>query len=149
MKLEHAARLEVPRERVWAILMDVPRAALLVPGLGAVEPIAADRYRGSLRVQVGPIRLELAGEVSLTSRDDRAGTATMRLEAGDRRLGGSLKATLDLALTPVDAASTDLRMVTDAQLLGRIGELGQPVIRRKADQLMSQFLANLAREAVE
>lgn len=127
--------------------MDVPRAARLMPGLGGVEPIAPDRYRGSLRLQVGPVRLELAGEVSVTARDDVAGTAAMRLDAADGRLGGAVKAALDLRLVPIDATSTDLRMFTDAQVLGRIGELGQPVIRRKADQLVREFLANLAREA--
>lgn len=168
MRLEHGGRVAAPRARVWVILMDLPRAARLVPGLGSIEPLdptggtpdppggsprvdkgtrTPDRYRGTLRVQVGPVRLELAGNVEVTARDENAGTATMRLDAADQRLGGALRASLDLALAEVAAGATDVRIVTEAQVLGRIGELGQPVIRRKADQIVGQFLAALAREA--
>lgn len=175
MRLEHGGRVAAPRDRVWAILMDLPRAARLVPGLGSIEPLyppggtpdllggspdppggtrrvdkgtrAPDRYRGTLRVQVGPVRLELAGNVEVTARDENAGTATMRLDAADQRLGGAVRASLDLALAEVDAGATDVRIVTDAQVLGRIGELGQPVIKRKADQIVAAFMADLAREA--
>lgn len=147
MRLEHEGRVAASRERVWAILMDVPRAARLVPGLASVEAIGPDRYRGSLRVQVGPVRLDLAGNVEVAARDEAAGTATMRLDAADPRLGGAVRATLDLALTEVDASTTAVRMVTEAQVLGRIGELGQPVIRRKADQTMKAFFAELSRAA--
>jgi hypothetical protein len=147
MRLEHGGLVPAPRDRVWAVLMDVPRAARLVPGLGSIDPSGPDRYRGTLRVQVGPIRLDLAGTVEVVARDADAGTATMRLDAADPRLGGGVRASLDLALVDGGAGGTDVRIVTDAQVLGRIGELGQPLIRRKADQIVAAFMADLAREA--
>jgi carbon monoxide dehydrogenase subunit G len=34
-------------------------------------------------------------------------------------------------------------MDTDAQIMGRIGEFGQPLIRKKADQMVGEFAENL------
>ena len=147
MKLDHSARIDAPVERVWAIVSDVPRAGRLVPGVGPVEPLGAYRYRGTLRVQIGPVRLDLAGDIEVTSRDETARTAALRLDAADHRLGGAVRATMRLALTQATPSTTDIRIETDAQVLGRIGELGEPIIRRKADRIVSELIANLAREA--
>ena len=146
MRFEHSAAIAASRARVWDLLMDVPRSARLVPGVESVEAAGPDRYRGTLRVQVGPVRLALEGDVAITARDAEAGTATMRVDAADARAGGAVRATLGLALSERDGA-TELRITTDAQVLGRIGEFGQPIIKRKADQLMSEFAANVQAEA--
>jgi hypothetical protein len=36
-------------------------------------------------------------------------------------------------------------MDTDAQIMGRIGEFGQPLIRKKADGMVKQFASNLTK----
>lgn len=144
MKLEQRATVPAPRERVWDLVMDVPRVARCVPGMIAVEPLGDDRHRGTLRVQVGPIKLTLEGVVAIVARDPANGSATMRAEGSDGS-GGGVRALLDLRLAEA-GAGTELRVTSDVQVLGRIGELGQFVIKRKADQLMSEFAANLAKE---
>jgi uncharacterized protein len=129
---------------VWDFLMDVPRVAECMPGLEAFEPLGDDRYRGALSVPVGPVRLALDGVVTVTERDASTRRAAMRAEAKDRRLSGGMRATLTVRLVEADAG-TEVQVAADATVLGRIGELGQPVIRRKADELMATFAANLAR----
>ena len=144
MKLEHSATIQAPRERVWAFLMDVPSMASCVPGVEGVEPLDADRYRGTLKVKIGPISLALAGDIAITKRDEAAGTASMRADAADKRVGGAVKADMEMFVTPgADDSQTQLRILTDAQVLGRIGDFGQPVIRKKADQTMDEFVRNL------
>jgi carbon monoxide dehydrogenase subunit G len=124
---------------------DVPAAARCVPGVAAVTPAGAGKYKGSLLVQLGPVRLVLDGDVSLTATDEAAGKASVRADAKDSRLGGTVRATMDLALVDKGADTTELRITSDVQIAGRIGEFGQPVIQRKADQLMTQFAECLAR----
>lgn len=126
--------------------MDVPRAARLVPGMGEVTAAGPGTWRGALVVTVGPVRLDLAGTVELRSRDDERGTASLRLEAEDAKVRGGVTATASVAVSE-EHGSTRVRMTTDTQILGRIGELGQPLIKRKADQIVERFLAGLAREA--
>jgi carbon monoxide dehydrogenase subunit G len=144
MKLTHTALVRAPRAKVWKLVTDVPAAARCVPGVAAVTPSGAGKYKGSLLVQLGPVRLVLDGDIALTSADESAGKASLRADAKDTRLGGTVRATMDLALAD-KGADTELRITSDVQIAGRIGEFGQPVIQRKADQLMTQFADCLAR----
>lgn len=144
MKFEHTAVIDAPIDRVWAFLMDVPAVATCVPGVESVEAIGDDRFRGTLRVAVGPIRLALQGDVTIVEQDAVQRRASMRADAADKRAGGAVKAVLSMALAEVEGG-TQLRMETDAQVLGRIGDFGQPIIKKKADQTMAEFATNLQR----
>jgi len=134
--------IPVERERLWDFMMEVPRVARCVPGVEAVEAMDTGAYRGSLKVQVGPIRLALEGVITVEERDRDAWRARMRAEANDRRLGGGIRARLGLTLVP-DDTGTHLTIDTDLTILGRIGEFGQPIIRKKADALLAEFARNL------
>ena len=137
-------------ERLWDFLMEVPKVARCVPGVETVAPVARgpadpagdDAYTGTLKVQVGPIRLGLQGTMTIEERDRTAWRARMRAEATDRRVAGGIRARLSLALTPTDGG-TRLQIETDLTVLGKIGEFGQPVIKKKADGLLTEFAANL------
>jgi carbon monoxide dehydrogenase subunit G len=144
MKLSHTALVRAPRARVWKLITDIPTAARCVPGVAAVTPSGSGKYKGSLLVQLGPVRLVLDGDVALTATDEAAGKAAVRADAKDTRLGGSVRATMNLALID-KGKDTELRIDSDVQIAGRIGEFGQSVIQRKADQLMTQFAECLAR----
>ncbi len=146
MKLAHVSTVAAPMGRVWDVVMDVPRAASCVPGVSAVTPLGPDRFKGSLLVQIGPIRLVLDGEIAVVARDDVGHRASLRADAKDARLGGTVRAIVEIALTE-RAEGCELRIASDVQIGGRIGEFGQPVIQRKADQLLAQFARCLAKTA--
>ena len=151
MKFEHKATLAAPIDKVWAFLMDLTKVATCVPGVDTVEAIGDGKYRGTIKVAVGPIRLNLAGDVSITERDDTAKKASMRADAADKRAGGAVKAVMSMAVseTPGNPNSTELALETDAQVMGRIGEFGQPIIRKKAEQTMNEFAKNLEKAIAE
>ena len=134
--------IPVERERLWDFLMDVPKVARCVPGVETVETLDASVYKGSLRVQVGPIRLSLQGTMTVEEQDRAAWQARMRAEANDRRVGGGIRARMSLTLAP-GLGGTRLRIETDLAILGRIGEFGQPVIKKKADAFLDEFARNL------
>ena len=134
--------IPVERERLWDFMMEVPKVARCVPGVDTVEAVDAGAYRGSLKVQVGPIRLALEGIITVEERDRNAWKARMRAEANDRRLGGGIRARLDLTLAPGEGG-TRLTIDTDLAILGKIGEFGQPIIKKKADTLLAEFARNL------
>jgi carbon monoxide dehydrogenase subunit G len=144
MKLEHRVTVDAPRAKVWAVLMDLPVAARCVPGTRDVAT-EGDGVRGTLDIRVGPVKLALGGTVAIESRDEAAGTARLRADAEDRRVGGAVRAFVDLAVS--GDAPTELRIKSDVAILGRIGELGQPLIARQADKVLAGF-AECLRAAV-
>jgi len=132
--------------RVISIDSDLATTSGLEAGVAAVDPAGADKFNGSLLVQIGPVRLVLDGEIAVTSRDDASRRASLRANAKDSRVGGTVRSTVDLTLRDVPQGC-ELSIDSDVQIGGRIGEFGQPVIQRKADQMLAQFAACLGRTA--
>jgi carbon monoxide dehydrogenase subunit G len=73
----------------------------------------------------------------------------MRVEGVDRRIRGAVNAVATMTLLPLDDDRTDLLIHADASILGRLGDFGQSVIRRRADQMIAEFGRNLVREVSE
>jgi len=136
MKLEHRITVDAPRAKVWSVLMDLPVAARCVPGTRDIAR-DGDGVRGTLEVRVGPVKLALRGAVAIESRNEAAGTARLRADADDQRLGGGVRTFVDLAVS--GDAPTELRITSDVAILGRLGELGQPLIARQADKVLAGF----------
>ncbi len=147
MNFEQRCVVAAPRDWVWAFVLDIPKVAGCVPGVTKVEPDGADRYKGTLGVSMGPIKLNFEGNISVEEQDDENWRATLRSEAAERKIGGGLNAETRLSLLEHGAAETELVINTNATLLGRLGEFGQPLIRKKADDILKEFAKNLQRQA--
>lgn len=143
MLFEQRCAVNAPRDVVWDLLLNVPEVAQCVPGVAGVERIDGDRYKGNMSVSVGPIRLSLEGNITLQEQDKNGWRAAMKAEAAEKRVGGGLNATMTMSLQEPAPGQTDLIISTNANLLGRLGEFGQPVIRKKADSMLQEFARNL------
>ena len=146
MQFSHRCTIPVDRALLWNFLMDVPNVSQCVPGVQDVSVLDQDTYGGLLRIKVGPIVLNLLGKIRIESRDESRSTATMRADADDRKLGGSVKARLTMTLKALSPAETEFAVETGLTILGKIGEFGQPIIRKKADDMMQQFSRNVSRQ---
>ena len=147
MRFENQEEIEASRDRVWDLLLDVPRAARLMPGVGEVVQQDDGSYAATMKVRLGPVALGLQGKINLLVQDRDNYHAVMRLEGADRRVGGSATGTIDVTLTSPREGMTLLDVVTDANLMGRLGQFGLPLIRKKADATITEFVQALAKEA--
>ena len=128
--------------------MDVPAVSQCVPGAESVVPLGDDTYQGILRLRVGPVSLRLEGKITLAEHDQATRHARIDLQAADKRLGGAVNGKLQLQLEPNadHAQQTDLAIHADVTILGKLGEFGQPVIRKKSEQIIAEFARNLSRQ---
>jgi carbon monoxide dehydrogenase subunit G len=145
--IDHRITVPAPPEQVWAFMMDIPSVSRCVPGVDGVARIDDETYSGVMSVRVGPIQIRLDGRVILAERDEAAHQARMDLQAADKRVNGAVNAKMRMQLAPADGGQqTDVEIRTDANVMGKLGEFGQAVIRRKADQLVQEFAKNLSAE---
>jgi len=72
--------------------------------------------------------------------------AALRAEAADRRAAGAVRGKSTMQLKKLGPDETELSVETDVNILGKIGEFGQPIIRKKADQMLNQFIENIKKE---
>jgi uncharacterized protein len=143
VKFEHTIEMPAARDRVWAFLMDVPSVAKCVPGLEGLEDLGGDKYRATMKVRVGPIALALRSDLAIVEKDESSGRAVLAVDAADKRVGGAVKAQMEMRIASKSPTATEMKIVTDAQVLGRIGDFGQPIIRKKADQTVTEIAENM------
>jgi uncharacterized protein len=142
--IEQNVTIPAPAEKVWDFMMDVPAVSTCVPGVEEVAQVSPDVYKGILGVKVGPVGVRLEGRVTLVEQDRDNWTARMDVEATDRRIRGAVNAKAWMKLTPRDDGQTDVAIHTDASIFGKLGQFGQAVLRKKADQIMAEFAANMS-----
>ena len=143
MLLENRCVIAADQAAAWQLLLDLPRLAPAIPGLGELTADGENRFAGTLQAQAGPLRVNLVGSVQIVAQDADQGQAQLLLEAADRRLGGSVRATVTLQLTALSPGQTELTIQADTNFGGRLATLGQPIIRRKAAAAIAEFARNL------
>ncbi len=146
MKFNQSAIIPAAREPLWDFLMDVPKVARSLPGVETVNQIDDTTYEGILKVRVGPISLRLQGKIVLEQRDRENWRATLRAEATDRMAAGTVKGKTSMELKEISPKETEFLVETDVSILGKIGEFGQPIIRRKADKMLQEFVENIKKQ---
>lgn len=144
MIIEQRISIGAPMDSVWDFMLDVPSVAACLPGVESVTAQTDGTYVGVLKVKVGPITARLEGSLTLAERDRANWQARMDVRAADRRLGGTVSAKMTMRLEPAATGGTDLSVHTDAAVLGKLGQFGQAIIKRQADQLMAEFARNVS-----
>lgn len=146
MKFTQTAQIPVARERLWDFLMDVPTVAKSLPGVESVNKIDDTTYQGALKVRVGPISLNLQGKIILEEQSKENWRAALRAEAKDRMAAGAVNGKTSMTLKELSPDQTELLVETDVNILGKIGEFGQPLIRKKADTMLKEFVENIKKQ---
>jgi carbon monoxide dehydrogenase subunit G len=139
------ATVPADRETLWNFLMDVRKVGECVPGVEQVQELDPDNYQATMKMRVGPIALRFDGRMSVVERDRDNWRAVMRAEGADKGVGGQVKANIVMTLEETSPTSTELLVNTDANVMGKLGEFGQPVMRKKADAMMQQFAENISK----
>jgi carbon monoxide dehydrogenase subunit G len=142
--LDQKVVVQAAPDKVWDFLMDIPAVSRCVPGVESFEKIDDDTFLGALKVKVGPIGVKLNGKVIVVERDRENFKSRMDVQAAEKRLNSAVSAHATLSLVPVSENVTEVHIHTESSILGKLGEFGQAVMRRKADQIVGEFAKNMA-----
>lgn len=142
MKLEHQIEVDASTEEVWAFLQDTHAVAQCLPGADLVDELGDDRYEGLLRITIGPLKMNYAGDVSVVERN--AESLRMMLDANgrDKRGSGAVQAHVWLQVEPGETGCR-IEVVSDLDLSGRIASLGRGV-RDVSNRMFVEFADQLS-----
>src|SRR5258707_3237779 len=138
MNMTGEERMAASRERVWEALNDPEILRGSIPGCQSLEKEADDRFSATVEVKVGPIGARFKGAVSLTDLTPPTGY-TLILQ-GNGGVAGSVKGSANVRLSQ-DADVTIISYQVEAQVGGRMAQLGGPIIDATAKQIAGKFFA--------
>ena len=142
MQLTHSFVVPVDRATAWATFQDVGSVAECFPG-AAVTSVEGESFEGTCKVKLGPIALQYAGSGAFVERDEGAGRLALEAKGRDKRGNGTVGANVVATFTSVDAASTQVEVVTDLTITGKPAQFGRGVIQDVSDKLLGQFVGCL------
>jgi uncharacterized protein len=136
MDMTGERRIPAPRQVVWDALNDPAVLKSSIPGCDSLEKLSDDQMKATAAVKIGPISARFAGKVQLTDIDAPNG---YRISGeGQGGVAGFAKGGANVALTD-DGPDTLLRYQVNAQVGGKIAQLGARLIDATAKQMADAF----------
>ena len=137
MQMNDSQRIPASREKVWAALNDPAILKQCIPGCQSLELTAPNEMTATVVFKVGPVKATFGGKVTLSDLDPPNG---YRISGeGSGGVAGFAKggATVKLAAEGPDV--TILSYEVDAQIGGKLAQLGSRLIDSTARKLAGQF----------
>ncbi len=141
MKFSGEIAVPAPRAAVFAKLRDAKFFASCVDGVQELKEVDETHYTGVLETRVAYIKFKFAIAVEVTDIVEPDKVAA-KVEGTPIGVVGRLTATSVATLRDHDG-QTIISYDIESALTGKLGSLGQPVMRAKAKEMERQFTANL------
>ena len=140
MRIDQEFVVPAPVDRVWSFLMDVPAMAGCIPGAADVEQVDDTTFNATVKTRIGPIAASFGCKIAVLELDEAARTGTVEVSGRDPRIGGAVKARMTMTMTE-DGGATTVRIASDVDVLGKIGQYGHGMITKRANAMLDEFAA--------
>ena len=132
-----------PVDQVWQFFQNIPQVAACLPGAQLTEDLGDDKYKGTVAVRMGPVRLQFAGTADITERDEAAKRLTVHASGADEKGRGQANMVVTATLARTNRGTTKVDVVQDLQLAGAAAQYGRGMISDVSAILMRDFAANI------
>jgi carbon monoxide dehydrogenase subunit G len=133
--------LPLPRDAVWSALNDPEFLQRCIPGCESLEKLSETEFVAIVRLAVGPVKARFKGKVQL--QDLNPPQSYTIVGEGEGGIAGFAKGNAVVTLTDV-AEGTNLSYRAQAQIGGKIAQLGQRLVAGTAKKIADLFFANCA-----
>lgn len=139
MLIQQKLALQAPLEKVWSFFMDFPTMGRCLPGLDGLREIDDRNYEGTFKARIGPISATFTGRVTVLETAPEAHRAAMSVSAKDPRAASSLQARMTMNMRETGQGQTEVSIDTDLNVLGKLGQFGYWIFKKKANDIMDEF----------
>jgi carbon monoxide dehydrogenase subunit G len=149
VELKGERLLAADRATAWAALNDTGILTLCVPGCESITATGENRFDIAMTAAVGPVKAKFKGKLELADID-APNAYTMKFDASGGPTGFA-RGEARVTLAEVDARQTKLAYVANAQVGGKLAQVGSRLIDAAAgataDKFFEAFGAQLASRA--
>src|SRR5690349_22931628 len=140
MDMTGEQRIPAPRQRVWEALNDPTVLQQCIPGCEEIERTTPTEWAAKVRAKVGPVSASFRGKVALSNLDPPNGYTISGEGTGGA--AGFAKGGASVQLSD-DGAGTLLAYTVNAQVGGKLAQIGSRLIdgtaRKMADEFFTRF----------
>ncbi len=125
-------------EKVWDFFWDVEKLSRCIPGCQRLLTLKErEKYQLELSDSVGPIRVDFQAyaEVKVI---ELGKSIQLSLQGKDLK-GGGLRQTMEITLDGVSGSKTKVNFKASVTVFGKLGTLGYPFIKKKANSVIEEF----------
>jgi carbon monoxide dehydrogenase subunit G len=141
MEIKGEYRIAAPREKVFAALNDQAVLQACIPGCESLEKLSDTEMTAKVRLRIGPVSATFNGKVTLSDIDPPNGYKITG--EGQGGVAGFAKGGAVVRLAD-DSGTTVLTYDVDAQVGGKIAQVGARLITGTARKLADQFFGKFA-----
>jgi carbon monoxide dehydrogenase subunit G len=141
MTMSGEQQLTASREKVWAALNDPAILKACIPGCETLDVTGENEFSAVATNKIGPVKARFKGKVRLTDLDPPNGYKISG--EGDGGIAGFAKGGATVALSDKDGG-TLLTYNVEAQIGGKLAQLGQRLVNGAAKKLADDFFTKFA-----
>ncbi|MCS6765666.1 MAG: hypothetical protein MO847_04200 [Candidatus Protistobacter heckmanni] len=143
MEISGVRQIAAQRQQVWKALNDPAVLKACLPGCESVQADGADAFRIVLTAAIGPLRARFNGVLKITDAVPPA-SCTLLFEGQGGAMGfGKSSAAVTLAEA---AGGTELRYTANAQVGGKLAQVGARLIDSVARKLSDDFFVAFGKQ---
>ena len=142
MKIEGTQKIEAPRDRIFAALIDPAVLQKCIPGCEQMEKTGENQYNAKLTAGVGPVKGVFTATVSLQQITP---PEHYKLVVEGKGQPGFVKGSGELNLKEAGSA-TEIQYTGEVNVGGLIASVGQRMIQATANLLAGRFFKALESE---
>ena len=140
MQMNDSQRIPAPKEKVWAALNDPEILKQCIPGCQSLDMSSATEMTATVVFRVGPVKATFGGKVTLSDLDP---PNSYRISCeGSGGVVGFAKGGATVRLEAEGPGATVLHYDVDAQIGGKLAQLGARLIDSTARKLAGDFFAS-------
>ncbi len=128
------------KQTVWNALNDQEVLAACIPGCESFEKKSDTEFSAVATVKIGPVKAKFKGDVTLSDID--APNSYRISGQGQGGVAGFAKGGATVSLKAADGGGTVLSYDVEAQVGGKIAQVGQRLINGAAKKTADQFFEN-------
>jgi carbon monoxide dehydrogenase subunit G len=144
MAMTMTGEVVLPAQRavVWAALNDPEILKACIPGCESFERTGDNAFAAVAVQKIGPVKAKFKGNIELSDLDPPNGYTI--LGQGDGGVAGFAKGGAKVTLSE-DGEGTKLTYAVEAQIGGKLVQLGQRLVNGVAKNLADTFFENFAK----